>query len=232
MKIEVHHAAAVRNESHSEEDVTISYLSEKLVEIYSQVQLIILNRELKNNEQKIMLYHYRVQQNALQSKKNWPKSCMMGKKQHLPNGKSSLWKKLEYFFLTELKSAKAMKIKVHHTGAVRKASQSEEKTIKQPCMEESKKIATFQTQNLQREWKHRTQLMSKKIMVSTTGAVRTASHSKEHFDWIMVATGNQNKCPPENKHFLRELNSAYAMKIKVQHIGAVRNASQSEKKTI
>ena len=93
MKNEVHHAAAVRNESHSEEDVTINYLSDKLVEIYSQVQLIILNRELNNNEQKIMLYHYRVLQNALQSKRNWPKSCMMEKKQHLPNGKSSLWKK-------------------------------------------------------------------------------------------------------------------------------------------
>ena len=54
---------------------------------------------------------------------------------------------LEYFFFTELKSAKAMKIKVHHTGAVRNASQSEEKTIKQLCTEESKKIATFQTKS-------------------------------------------------------------------------------------
>ena len=77
MKIEVHHAAAVRNESHSEEDVTINYWSEKLVEIYSQVQLIILNRELKNNEQKSMLYLSTELWNALHSKKNWPKFCMV-----------------------------------------------------------------------------------------------------------------------------------------------------------
>ena len=76
MKIEVHHAAAVRNESHSE-DVTIDYWSEKLVEIYSQVQLIILNRELKNNEQKSMLYLSTELWNALHSKKNWPKFWMV-----------------------------------------------------------------------------------------------------------------------------------------------------------
>ena len=46
----------------------------------------------------------------------------------------------------------------------------------------------------------------------------------------MVAKSNQNKCPPENKHFLTELNTAYAKKIKVQHIGAVRNESKSEEK--
>ena len=49
----------------------------------------------------------------------------------------------KHFFLTELNSDKAMKSKVHHTGAVRNASQSEEKTIGQPCMEESKKIPPF-----------------------------------------------------------------------------------------
>ena len=49
----------------------------------------------------------------------------------------------------------------------------------------------------------------------------------------MLATGNQNKCPPENKHFfLTELKSANAMKITVHHTGAVRNASKSEEKTI
>ena len=49
----------------------------------------------------------------------------------------------------------------------------------------------------------------------------------------MVPTGNENKCPPENQHFfLTELKSANAMKIKVHHTGAVRNASQSEEKTI
>ena len=48
----------------------------------------------------------------------------------------------------------------------------------------------------------------------------------------MVATGNQNKCPPENQHFfLTALRSANAMKIKVYHTGAVRNASQPEEKT-
>ena len=92
---------------------------------------------------------------------------------------------------------------------------------------------TFQTQNLQRERKARTQLLSKKIMVSSTGAVRTASDSKEHFDLIMVTTGNQNKSPPENKYFFfKDLKSANAMKIKVHHTGEVRNASQSEQKTI
>ena len=87
---------------------------------------------------------------------------------------------LEYFFLTELKSAKAMKIKVHHTGAVRIASQS-----------------------------------------------------KEHFDSIMVTTGNKNKSPPEYKYFFfKDLKSANEMKIKVHHTGEVRNASQPEQKTI
>ena len=69
-------------------------------------------------------------------------------------------------------------------------------------------------------------------MVSHTGAVRIASHSKEHFEWAREATGN-NKSPPENKHFfLKDLKSANAMKIKVHHTGEVRNASQSKQKTI
>ena len=36
-----------------------------------------------------------------------------------------------------------MKIKVYPTGAVQKASQSEQETIYQPCMEKSKKIPPF-----------------------------------------------------------------------------------------
>ena len=35
MKIEVHHAGAVRNASHSEENLTLHYWSEKLGELYS-----------------------------------------------------------------------------------------------------------------------------------------------------------------------------------------------------
>ena len=49
----------------------------------------------------------------------------------------------------------------------------------------------------------------------------------------MVTTGNQNKSPPENKYFFfKDLKSANAMKIKVHHAREVRNASQSEQKTI
>ena len=45
----------------------------------------------------------------------------------------------------------------------------------------------------------------------------------------MVATRNQNKCPPEKQHtFLTELKAANAMKHEVHHAGAVRNASHSE----
>ena len=45
----------------------------------------------------------------------------------------------------------------------------------------------------------------------------------------MVATHNQNKCPPEKQHiFLTELKAANAMKHEVHHAGAVRNALQSE----
>ena len=48
----------------------------------------------------------------------------------------------------------------------------------------------------------------------------------------MVATGNQNKCPPENQHFfLTELKSINAMKNKVHHAGPVRISSHSEDKT-
>ena len=63
-------------------------------------------------------------------------------------------------------------------------------------------------------------------MAHQTGVVRKAPYLKEHFIWIMVATGNQNKCPPENQHFfLTELKSANAMKIKVHHTGPVRISS-------
>ena len=44
-----------------------------------------------------------------------------------------------YFFLKDLKSANAMKIKVHHTGEVRNASQPEDKTIQQPCIDGGKR---------------------------------------------------------------------------------------------
>ena len=66
-------------------------------------------------------------------------------------------------------------------------------------------------------------------MAHQTGVVRKAQYLKEHFIWIMVATGNQNKCPPENEHIsLTELKKAKAMKIEVHHAGAVRNESHSE----
>ena len=137
----------------------------------------------------------------------------------------------QHFILTGPKSSKAVKIKVYHSGEVRNASQPEDKTIQQPCMDGSKKKHIPNSKSS--TWKKSLNSVDVKgIMVSHTGAVRIATHSKEHFDWIMVAKGNQNKCPPENKHFLTELNLAYAIKIKVQHIGAVRNASQSEEKTI
>ena len=44
----------------------------------------------------------------------------------------------------------------------------------------------------------------------------------------MVATGNQNKCPPENQHFSLTELKANAMKIEVHHAAAVRNESHSE----
>ena len=70
-------------------------------------------------------------------------------------------------------------------------------------------------------------------MAHQTGVVQNASYSKQHFDWIRVAKGNQNKCPPENQHFiLTGLKSSKAVKIKVYHSGEVRNASQPEDKTI
>ena len=63
-------------------------------------------------------------------------------------------------------------------------------------------------------------------MAHQTGVVRNAPYLKQHFIWIMVATGNQNNCPPENQHFfLTELKSANAMKIKVHHTGPVRISS-------